>query len=198
MVYLFPFISYLIGSISFSFFIVYWKMKKSIFTLGSGNAGAGNVGDILGWKWGILVGIMDFAKGVSIVLLARAIGLNLGLNEVNNIFFILGAILCICGHNWSIFLGFKGGTGLATSIGILFMFYPIYLLISLIIGLILNSLIAMELAVFFGGSIYIIIMLLTGKNLWISFLPLFLAIPIIIKRIYWIKKSSSFDFNFLK
>ncbi|MCP2520324.1 glycerol-3-phosphate acyltransferase [Candidatus Aminicenantes bacterium AC-708-M15] len=173
-------------------------MKKSIFTLGSGNAGAGNVGDILGWKWGILVGIMDFAKGVSIVLLARAIGLNLGLNEVNNIFFILGAILCICGHNWSIFLGFKGGTGLATSIGILFMFYPIYLLISLIIGLILNSLIAMELAVFFGGSIYIIIMLLTGKNLWISFLPLFLAIPIIIKRIYWIKKSSSFDFNFLK
>jgi len=160
-------------------------MKKSIFTLGSGNAGAGNVGDILGWKWGILVGIMDFAKGVCMVLLARA----LGLNEVNNIFFILGAILCICGHNWSIFLGFKGGTGLATSIGILFMFYPIYLLISIIIGLILNSFIAMELAVFFGGSTYIMITLLTGKNYWVSFLPLFLGVPMIIKRIYWFKKN---------
>ncbi|MCP2605126.1 glycerol-3-phosphate acyltransferase [Candidatus Aminicenantes bacterium AH-873-B07] len=184
MVYLFPFISYLIGSISFSFFIVYLKLGKSIFTLGSGNAGAGNVADILGWKWGALAGVMDFAKGICVVLLARV----LGLNEVNNIFFILGAVLCICGHDWSIYLGFKGGTGLATSLGILFMFYPIYLLISIIIGFILNSLLAMELAIFLGGSIYIIIIILLEKNYWVSFLPILLGLPIIIKRIYWIKK----------
>lgn len=181
-------ISYLIGSLSPSFFIVKWKRHQKIFNLGSGNAGAANVINILGLKWGILVGILDFLKGVIVVIFAQITGLS----EAKYIF-LFGEVFCICGHNWSIFLGFKGGTGLATSIGILTMHYPVYLLLSLIGGLIFNLFVAMELAVFLGGSIYVLIVIFLEKNLWAGILPLFLGIPIAVKRIYWRKRNLKRD-----
>jgi len=177
---IFPALAYMIGSLSPSFFLVHCKVGESIFNLGSGNAGAGNVSKILGFKWGIFAGVMDFLKGVIVVLLAWVLGL-----EMADPFFIMGAILCVCGHNWSVFLKFKGGTGLASAIGILIMFYPIYILISVAAGFLFEFFVPMELAVFLGGSIYIIAVIFLEKNLWIGLLPLLLGVPITIKRIYW-------------
>ncbi|MBE0461121.1 MAG: glycerol-3-phosphate acyltransferase, partial [Candidatus Aminicenantes bacterium] len=98
------------------------------------------------------------------------------------------------GHNWSVFLRFKGGGGLATSIGILIMFYPVYMLISVAAGFMFRLFVPMELAVFLGGSIYIVIVIFLEKNLWIGLLPLFLGIPLTIKQICWkknrLKKNS--------
>jgi len=186
---IFPVLAYVIGSLSPSFFMVHRKKGKSIFNLGSGNAGARNVMDILGFKWGIVVGVTDFLKGVVVVLLAWVLGL-----EMTDPLFIMGAVLCVCGHNWSVFLRFKGGGGLATSIGILIMFYPVYMLISVAGGFMFKLFVPMELAVFLGGSIYIIAVIFLEKNLWIGLLPLILGIPLTIKRIYWkrnqVKKSS--------
>ncbi len=181
---IFPVLAYVIGSLSPSFFLVHCNRGESIFNLGSGNAGAGNVFKILGFKWGMLVGVMDFLKGVIVVLLARVLG-----SEIADPFFIMGAVLCVCGHNWSVFLRFKGGTGLATSIGILIMFYPIYILISVAAGFLFEFFVPMELAVFLGGSIYIIAVIFLEKNLWIGLLPLLLGIPITIKRIQWKKNK---------
>lgn len=175
-------LSYLIGSISPAFYIVKWKIHKSVFDLGSGNAGAANVMNILGKNWGILVGLIDFSKGIAVVFLGQILGL-----KMTSYVFLLGLIFCICGHNWSLFLGFKGGMGLATSIGILMMFYPPYLLLSVAGGFIFRCFLPMELAVFWGGSVYMILTLFLEKNLWAGFLPLFLGIPIILKRIYWRK-----------
>lgn len=182
MVYIFLPLSYFIGSFSPAFYIVKWKINESVFNLGSGNAGAANVMNILGKKWGTLVGIMDFSKGIAVVHLGQILGLNM-----TSYVFLSGLVFCICGHNWSFFLGFKGGMGLATSIGILMMFNPICLLFSLVGGFIFRFFLPMELAVFFGGSIYVILNLFLEKNLWAGFLPLFLGIPIILKRIYWRK-----------
>ncbi|MFQ5722454.1 MAG: glycerol-3-phosphate acyltransferase, partial [Candidatus Aminicenantales bacterium] len=77
MVYIFLPLSYFIGSFSPAFYIVKWKINESVFNLGSGNAGAANVMNILGKKWGILVGLMDFSKGIAVVLLGQIMGLKM-------------------------------------------------------------------------------------------------------------------------
>lgn len=181
--YIFLFLSYLIGSISPAFYIVKRKIHESVFNLGSGNAGAANVMNILGKKWGILVGLTDFSKGIAAVFLGQILEL-----KMTSYVFLLGLFFCVCGHNWSLFLGFKGGTGLAASIGILMMFYPLYLLFSLAVGFMLRCFLPLELAVLSGGSIYIILTLFLENNLWAGLFPLFLGIPIILKRICWRKR----------
>ena len=78
---------------------------------GSGNIGATNVVRVVGKKWGILVFVLDFLKGFFPLVLAKFI-----LNSSNSIYIVF-AILSVCGHNWPVFLRFKGGKGVATSIG---------------------------------------------------------------------------------
>ncbi|MCK9615003.1 MAG: glycerol-3-phosphate 1-O-acyltransferase PlsY [Candidatus Omnitrophica bacterium] len=103
--------TYLIGSIPFGFVIAYLVKGIDIRKFGSGNIGATNVVRVVGKKWGILVFVLDFLKGFFPLFLAKFV-----LNPTNSIY-IVSAILCICGHNWPIFLKFKGGKGVATSIG---------------------------------------------------------------------------------
>ncbi|MFA5337394.1 MAG: glycerol-3-phosphate 1-O-acyltransferase PlsY [Candidatus Omnitrophota bacterium] len=103
--------TYLIGSIPFGLVITYFVKGIDIRKSGSGNIGATNVVRVVGKKWGILVFVLDFLKGLFPLLLARFI-----LNPTNPIY-IASAILSVSGHNWPIFLKFKGGKGVATSIG---------------------------------------------------------------------------------
>jgi len=110
-------ISYLLGSIPTAF--IFGKLIKGIDIrkFGSGNVGATNALRILGKKAGIAVLFFDILKGVIAVLLVQAL---VGRANVSaDIFLILGGIACICGHNWTIFLNFKGGKGIATTLGVL-------------------------------------------------------------------------------
>ncbi len=105
-------VSYLLGSIPFGLLIAYAVKKIDIRNFGSGNIGATNVVRIVGKKWGILVFVLDFLKGVAgpciIACFAR---------DVSDFTIILAAVLAVCGHNWPIFLKFKGGKGVSTSLG---------------------------------------------------------------------------------
>ena len=107
-------ISYLIGSIPSAY--LYGKFLKGIDIRqhGSGNVGATNVFRVLG-KWpGIIVLVLDILKGVvAVVLVFDALGLT-GVFER-----IVLAVAVVSGHNWTIFLKFKGGKGIATSLGVL-------------------------------------------------------------------------------
>ncbi len=105
-------ISYLIGSIPFGFLITYAVKHIDIRKYGSGNIGATNVSRIAGKKWGLITFAFDFLKGVLPVIIA----INL-LKGQSGYFYIAVALLAVSGHNWSIFLGFKGGKGVSTSIG---------------------------------------------------------------------------------
>lgn len=104
-------VSYLLGSISFSF--IAGKLLKGIDIRqhGSGNAGATNTLRVLGKGPGIAVLLLDAAKGVAAV----AIGYWLGGGEAWIPVFC--GIAAIAGHNWPIYFGFKGGKGIATTIG---------------------------------------------------------------------------------
>ncbi len=105
-------ISYFLGSIPFGYLIVKIAKGTDIRTLGSGNIGATNVTRVLGKKWGIAVFILDFLKG----FLAPVLVLILTQNSAA-IIFILAVVASICGHNWPVFLKFKGGKGVSTTLG---------------------------------------------------------------------------------
>lgn len=107
-------LSYLIGSIPTAY--IFGKMLKGIDIRrhGSGNVGATNVFRVLGKKPGIVVLLLDILKGIIAVVLVSDL---LGLTEV--IHRVMLAVMVVCGHNWTVFLKFKGGKGIATSFGVL-------------------------------------------------------------------------------
>jgi glycerol-3-phosphate acyltransferase PlsY len=108
------FLSYLIGSIPTAY--IFGKSLKGIDIRehGSGNVGATNVFRVLGKKPGIFVLLLDILKGIIAVAVVSDL---LGLTEV--IYRVILAVAVVCGHNWTVFLGFKGGKGIATSFGVL-------------------------------------------------------------------------------
>ena len=105
-------ISYILGSLPFGFLTAFAVKKIDIRRHGSGNIGATNVARVVGRPWGILVFILDLLKGLAAPLLVKAFTI-----QEYSFIYILAAILAICGHNWPLFLGFKGGKGVATSLG---------------------------------------------------------------------------------
>lgn len=102
---------------------------------GSGNIGATNVFRVLGKRVGIPVFILDMLKGLVPVLLARWLAADRGIApEWPGIAAAVGAIL---GHNFTFWLGFRGGKGIATSAGVLIALLPLPLLAALLCWLVL-------------------------------------------------------------
>lgn len=123
-------ICYLIGNISFSFLLTKLKLKKDIREFGSGNAGTTNVLRVLGKKYAVMVLIGDVLKGVVAVLIGKFFG-------SSQIVTILCGLAVVIGHNWPALMNFRGGKGIATSIGVFLMYDPIVALICIAIGIII-------------------------------------------------------------
>lgn len=104
--------AYLMGSIPTAYWYAKYFHGIDIRQHGSGNVGATNSLRVLGKKAGIIVLIFDLLKGLLPVLIARS----LGFSEEQT--FLIG-IVCILGHIWSVFANFKGGKGIATSLGVI-------------------------------------------------------------------------------
>lgn len=126
-------LSYFIGTISFAYLLVKWKTKKDIRELGSGNAGTTNVLRVLGKKYAGLVLLGDVLKGVAPILLAKVFA-------TGEWTVILCGLAVIAGHNWPVTMGFRGGKGIATSIGVFLTFDPQVALICIGIGVLLIAL----------------------------------------------------------
>jgi acyl phosphate:glycerol-3-phosphate acyltransferase len=89
--------------------------------LGSGNVGATNVTRLLGKRFGYPVFAMDFLKGFGAVALSIVFARNNHLGErAVELCGVFGGVFSVIGHSFPIWLGFKGGKGVATSIGVLF------------------------------------------------------------------------------
>lgn len=125
MIYIYILSSYLIGAVPFGYLLFYLKEKKDIRTLGSKNIGATNILRLSGWKLAVVVLLLDIAKGFVPVILARRL-----FPEQINISIIAG-IAAILGHCFPIYIKFKGGKGLATSLGIYLALAPLPLSCSL-------------------------------------------------------------------
>ncbi|MGC6455777.1 MAG: glycerol-3-phosphate 1-O-acyltransferase PlsY [Coraliomargaritaceae bacterium] len=122
-------IGYLIGSVSFSV-IIARHLGVNIFAVGSGNPGATNVKRVLGAKWGNTVFILDAWKGLV------AAGWPLLFFDGGEIkLAILGLLASLAGHSYSVFLKFRGGKGVATTMGGLLAIMPVALFVGLLVWL---------------------------------------------------------------
>lgn len=115
--------AYLLGSIPTAF--IFGRLTKGIDLRlhGSGNLGATNAFRVLGKKIGSIVLGIDIFKGTAAVLLASLLFPGSATAPMTkNTYLCLTAVAAVCGHNWTVFLKFKGGKGVATSLGVLIAF----------------------------------------------------------------------------
>lgn len=145
-----PLLAFLLGSIPFGLFIA--RMKGiDIRQHGSGNIGATNVLRVVGKKHGIICLILDALKGFIPTFLAISLirfeGQRAGIDALADYSYVfsqadqwkaqslqvLTGLLSILGHNYSPWVGFKGGKGIATSAGVLLALFPFFGVILLII-----------------------------------------------------------------
>ncbi len=128
--------SYLVGAIPIGLIVSSMK-GVDIRKQGSGNYGATNVGRVMGRKWGILVLVLDAIKGASTSVGAepflRATGADLGAISLDWIWLGTG-LCCVVGNTAPIYLRFKGGKGVATSLGVILGIYP-YLTLPALVAL---------------------------------------------------------------
>jgi glycerol-3-phosphate acyltransferase PlsY len=109
-------VAYLLGSIPFGLLIVRARAGRDIRGMGSGNIGAANVARSAGAFAGILTLLLDAAKGyLAVWIAARWTGSNMR-------WMVAAAVAAVVGHVFSVWLGFRGGKGVATGLGV---FLPI-------------------------------------------------------------------------
>ena len=118
--------SYLVGAIPWGLLIGRWSQGVDIRNTGSGNIGSSNVLRSIGVKQAVLVLILDVAKGTISVLVARALADDADLTTLQTSYLeVSAAIAALVGHNWPIYLKFKGGKGVATGLGGMLGLFPI-------------------------------------------------------------------------
>ena len=132
-------ISYLIGSISFSVIISKKMAGFDVREKGSGNAGSTNVLRTVGKKAAAITLLCDILKGVVSILLAILIG-TVWKDVDKELILQIAGIAVVIGHTFPIFFGFKGGKGVATSLGVLLMSNWQIGLICLVFALVLMAL----------------------------------------------------------
>ena len=121
-------VAYLIGSIPVGLLLVRVTTGKDIRTIGSGRIGGTNVMRAAGPWVALLVVSCDVLKGLLPVLLARAVVGNPAVEA-------LSGLLAVVGHNFSIFIGFKGGAGTMTTIGSAFGLWPGISIVAIVVGI---------------------------------------------------------------
>ena len=110
-------IGYIIGACPTAYIFGRRLKDRDIRRMGDGNMGARNAYHELGHKIGILIFFIDTAKGSLAILLARYF-------HVPQYIILAAGVAAVVGHNWPVFIGFRGGRGEATSIGVLLALIP--------------------------------------------------------------------------
>ena len=105
-------LGYLLGSIPTAYLAGHVLKGADIRQMGDENVGAANAYRQLSHRAGVLIAIIDAGKGALAVLIAQAANLP-------QITVMIAGVAAVAGHNWPVFLGFRGGRGVSTAIGIL-------------------------------------------------------------------------------
>lgn len=143
-------ISYFIGTISGSYIIGKLFLDKDIRKYGSGNAGTTNAMRVLGKKAGVITFIIDFLKGVAVTFI---IGSFFGKNLIP-----LGILGAIIGHDFPFYMNFRGGKGVATTLGALALFnFPLTLICYIVwlLGTVITKMVSVGSILFFISIIFV-------------------------------------------
>ena len=116
-------LAYLLGSISWGYMLLQWKMGVDVREFGSGRTGMSNVLRTGGVKSAVVVLTLDIGKGVMAVVLAREV---IGTSGAE----VAAGLIVLAGHNWPVFLQFKGGRGILAALGGLALMVPVAAIIA--------------------------------------------------------------------
>ncbi|WP_291423829.1 glycerol-3-phosphate 1-O-acyltransferase PlsY [Deinococcus sp.] len=177
-------VSYLLGSIPAAAWVARSR-GVDIRTVGSGNSGATNVLRSLGKGPALAVAIFDILKGVLAVVIGRLLGLDAPLAA-------LCGIAAVVGHNFSPFLAFRGGKGVATSFGVVTMIHPLVGLGAFVLAIFCMWLTRFVSAGSIMGAAGVIVMIwLVPAPLWMIVSVSFLALLLVWQHRENIKKLTS-------
>lgn len=129
-------LAYLVGSINLSIILCKKIKGEDIRNFGSGNAGSTNTLRTLGKLPALATLVFDILKGVIIVIFAKLLS-KTGWIPDTRLFIQLAAIFVILGHDYPVYYGFKGGKGVATSLGVIMAINPKIGAICLVFALLL-------------------------------------------------------------
>jgi glycerol-3-phosphate acyltransferase PlsY len=119
-------IAYLLGSIPFALIIARLNGVTDLRKRGSGNLGATNVWRHVGPKAAIIVLLADIGKGALAVLIApKLLSLSGVADGSSDLLLVAVGLAAVLGHVWPIYLGFRGGKGVATAVGVMLVLLPI-------------------------------------------------------------------------
>jgi glycerol-3-phosphate acyltransferase PlsY len=171
-------VAYLLGSIPSAYLIGRWLKGLDIREAGDGRLGAAAVRRRAGLFASIIVAIMDVGKGVAVVFLAKALGLPLAVVAV-------AGLAAVVGHNWSLFLRFKGGKGALVTFGVLasLMFWQLLvaMAVSSIVLILTNGKTGFSSGVAFFSLA--LINLFTGSPIVLVITPILLSVPMFLKHL---------------
>ncbi|MGH9457764.1 MAG: glycerol-3-phosphate 1-O-acyltransferase PlsY [Thermoanaerobaculia bacterium] len=178
--------AYAIGSIPFSFFVARLASGKDIRTLGSGNVGATNVARTVGKPAGLVALLLDGAKGYLAVRLAEAMLRPdaLPAETTAGAWIGVAAVAAVLGHMFPVWLGFRGGKGVATAAGVFLALDPRAFLFSAIVFLIVEiatrfvSLASMLAA----ATMPLVLRFIERESAWVIVASIVVAIAVILKH----------------
>ncbi len=125
--------AYLLGAIPFALIITRLAGIDDLRRHGSGNLGATNVWRVAGGRVAAVVFALDIGKGVLAIMLARLAGQSL---IDHDLFLVICAAAAVIGHIFPVYIGFRGGKGVNTALGVMIMLLPLETLIALVVFLI--------------------------------------------------------------
>lgn len=144
-------LGYFLGSIPTAYIAGHILKGVDIRQVGDGNVGAANVFRQLSHKAGIAVWLIDVGKGALAILIAQAA-------DIAQVAILITGVAAVIGHNWPVFIGFRGGRGVSTTIGVLL------------------TMITQPMLIVAGPSI---LALLTKRNVTFACAVLFIPLPLV-------------------
>lgn len=179
-------IAYLLGSIPSAYLIGRWFKGIDLRKNGDGRMGVALTRRRVGLFGSIVVAFMDCGKGVVAVMLAKALGLPVGV-------LVAAGLAAVVGHNWSLFIQFKGGKGAMTTYGVLavLMFWQLIAAMAVagIALIITNNKTGFSTGVLFG--FLALLNLLIGSTVVLVIAPILIAVPMVLKHISMPKTDSA-------
>ncbi len=177
-------IGYLLGSIPFTQVVAKSIKGIDLREVGSRNVGGRNLIRSVGVGWGLTGGILDGLKGMAAMIVAGALSVSHPLS-------FYAGMAAVAGHNWPIWLRFRGGKGLATALGVALWVMPAQAAISLAVALIVlkltGNILLTSLTSFTALFLSIKVMLSESQFLWLAWglfiIVLLASIPDILHKL---------------
>ncbi len=149
-------VAYLLGAVPFGL-LIGWARGVDIRALGSHNIGATNAGRVLGRGWGFTCLGLDILKGLSPTLCASLLWADNHSGASQHLLVLAVAVAAVLGHVFPIYLKFRGGKGVATTIGVALGIWP-YFTVSMLVTVLAYGLVRFSTGMVSAGSLTLAVM----------------------------------------